>query len=90
MTQIMLRKLISPRHKCSIRHAGGLVQTGFAEHLGRECVAKHGKAADGFFLCGFVLQYIPVLSQETVFESDNIGRNSRPRAFRFLRDGHAR
>jgi hypothetical protein len=27
MTQIMLRKLISPRHKCSIRHAGGLVQT---------------------------------------------------------------
>src|SRR6266581_4934483 len=30
MTQIMLRKLISPRHKCSIRHAGGLVQTGFS------------------------------------------------------------
>jgi len=29
MTQIMLRKLIYPRHKCSIRHAGGLVQTGF-------------------------------------------------------------
>jgi hypothetical protein len=25
----MLRKLISPRHKCSIRHAGGLVQTAF-------------------------------------------------------------
>ena len=30
MTQIMLRKLISPRHKCSIRHAGGLVQTGIS------------------------------------------------------------
>jgi hypothetical protein len=35
MTQIMLRKLISPRHKCSIRHAGGLVQTGFWETLTR-------------------------------------------------------
>jgi len=30
MTQIMLPKLISPRHKCSIRHAGGLVQTGLS------------------------------------------------------------
>ena len=26
-------------------------------------------------MCGFVLQYIPVLSQETVFESDNVGGN---------------
>jgi transposase len=31
MTQIMLRKLISARHKCSVHHACGLVQTGFAE-----------------------------------------------------------
>jgi hypothetical protein len=36
-------------------------------------LAKHGKVTDGFFLCGFVLQYIPVLGQETVFESDNVG-----------------
>jgi hypothetical protein len=31
MTQIMTPKLISPRHKCSIRRASGLVQTGFAK-----------------------------------------------------------
>ena len=43
--------------------------------LRREAIAKHGKAADGFFPRGFVLQYIPVLCQETVFESDNVGRN---------------
>src|ERR1035437_1282327 len=30
MTQIMARKLISPRHKGSIRHASGLVQTGLS------------------------------------------------------------
>src|SRR5271156_1144499 len=45
------------------------------ELLRGEAVTKHGKAADGFCLCGFVLQYIPVLCQETVFESDNVGRN---------------
>ena len=43
--------------------------------LRREPIAKHGKAADGFFPRGFVLQYIPMLSQKTVFESDNVGRN---------------
>src|SRR5580692_6179239 len=40
-----------------------------------EAIAKHGKATHGFFLRGFVLQHVPVLCQETVFESDNIGRN---------------
>jgi hypothetical protein len=30
MTQIMLRKLISARHKCSVHHPSGLVQTGFS------------------------------------------------------------
>jgi hypothetical protein len=42
MTQIMLRKLISPRHKGSSRHASGLVQTGFAvkSSCGRELTAK--------------------------------------------------
>src|ERR1700757_462790 len=43
--------------------------------LRREAIAKHGKAADRFLPCGFVLQYIPVLGQETIFKSDNIGRN---------------
>src|SRR5580698_14062 len=43
--------------------------------LPREAIAKHGKAADGFFPSGFVLQYIPVLSQKAVLESDNVGRN---------------
>ena len=43
--------------------------------LRREAIAKHGKAADGFFPSGFVLQYIPVLSQKAVLESDNVGRN---------------
>src|SRR5580704_11064422 len=43
--------------------------------LRREAIAKHREAADGFFPRGFVLQYIPVLSQKTVFESDNVGRN---------------
>jgi hypothetical protein len=45
------------------------------EWLRGEAVTKHGKAADGFLLCGFVLQHIPVLSQETVFESDNVSRD---------------
>jgi hypothetical protein len=45
------------------------------ESLQGEAITKHGKAADGFFLCGLVLQYIPVLCQETVFESDNVGGN---------------
>jgi hypothetical protein len=40
-----------------------------------EAIAKHGKAAHGFFLCRFVLQYIPVLGQETVFETDNVRCN---------------
>src|SRR5580692_10218648 len=40
-----------------------------------EAIAKHGKATHRFFLRGFVLQHVPVLCQETVFESDNIGRN---------------
>src|SRR5580700_3922560 len=40
-----------------------------------EAIAKHGKTTHGFFLCGLVLQHIPVLCQETVFESDNVGRN---------------
>jgi hypothetical protein len=31
MTQIMLRKLISARHKCSVHQASGLVQTAFSE-----------------------------------------------------------
>jgi hypothetical protein len=31
MTQIMLRKLISARHKCSVHHASDLGQTGFSE-----------------------------------------------------------
>src|SRR6201998_349513 len=43
--------------------------------LRREAIAKHGKAADGFFPRGFVLQYIPMLGQKAVFESDNVGRN---------------
>src|SRR6202045_750223 len=43
--------------------------------LRREAIAKHGKAADGFFPRGFVLQYIPMLNQKTFFESDNVGRN---------------
>src|SRR5579863_3696566 len=43
--------------------------------LRREAIAKHGKAADGFFPSGFVLQYIPMLGQKAVFESDNVGRN---------------
>src|SRR6202035_576190 len=40
-----------------------------------EDIAKHGKAADRFFPRGFVLQYIPMLSQKAVFESDNVGCN---------------
>ena len=43
--------------------------------LGGESVTKHGKTTLGFFLCGFVLQHVPVLCQETVLESDNVGRN---------------
>jgi hypothetical protein len=35
MTQIMLQKLISPHHKCSSRHASGLVQTAFTEMVRR-------------------------------------------------------
>src|SRR5579863_2637885 len=43
--------------------------------LRREAIAKHGKTTHRFFLCGFVLEYIPVLGQETIFESDNVGRD---------------
>src|ERR1700751_2821377 len=43
--------------------------------LCREAIAKHGKTTHGFFLFGFVLEYIPVLGQETVFESDNVRCN---------------
>ena len=34
-------------------------------------LAKQRKTADEFLLCGFVLQHIPVLGKEAVFESGN-------------------
>ena len=40
-----------------------------------EAIAKHGKTTHRFFPRGLVLQHIPVLCQETVFESDNVGRD---------------
>jgi hypothetical protein len=45
------------------------------ESLGGESITKHGKAADGLVLGCLVLQYIPMLRQETVFESDNVCRD---------------
>jgi hypothetical protein len=43
------------------------------ELLRGESITKHGKAADGFGLGRLVLQDIPMLLKETVFESDNVG-----------------
>jgi len=44
-------------------------------NLRGETVTKHGKAADGLGLGRLVLQHVPVLRQETVFEPDDVGRN---------------
>src|SRR5277367_2537619 len=38
-----------------------------------KCVAKHGKAADRFGLGRLVLQNVPMLLKETLFEPDNVG-----------------
>src|ERR1700685_531239 len=38
-----------------------------------ECVAEHGKAAHRFGLGRLVLQNVPMLSEKTVFEPDNVG-----------------
>src|ERR1700727_2186148 len=38
-----------------------------------ECVADHGKATRGFGLGRLVLQNVPMLSEKTVFEPDNVG-----------------
>jgi hypothetical protein len=38
-----------------------------------ECAAKHGKAADRFSFGGIVLQNVPMLSKNTVFEPDDVG-----------------
>jgi hypothetical protein len=53
------------------------------ESLRGEAITKHGKAADGLLLYGLVLQYIPVLCQETVFESDNVCSNPGTQALPF-------
>ena len=67
------RLFISRSHRCSFPFL--LSSHSQHESLRGEAITKHGKAADGFFPSGFVLQYIPMLSQKTVFESDNVGRN---------------
>ncbi len=43
----------------------------------RECVAEHWKAADRFGFGRLVLQDVPMLFQQTVFESDNVGGDPR-------------
>ena len=44
----------------------------FGLSLGK-CVAEHGEAADRFGLGRLVLQNVPVLFKNTVFESNNVG-----------------
>ena len=39
----------------------------------RECVAEHGKAAHRFGLGRLILQNVPMLFKNTVFEPDNVG-----------------
>jgi len=41
----------------------------------RKCAAEHGKPTHRFGLGRLVLQNVPMLSEKTVFEPDNIGRD---------------
>src|SRR5260370_12539547 len=72
MTQIMLRKLISARHKCSVHHPSGLVQTGFSA----SSICRFHELGQN---ATFRVTTGPLVSRHVISESNAQHRHAAPR-----------